>query len=90
MTNNNNTFNDISYAQWLEEALKELINFPVKGICINAVTSDGDVYTNYHEINMMDKIKIAGLLQQDAMLETLRVNGMINDDEEDDEDGEEE
>ena len=86
MTNNNNIFNNISYAQWLEEALKELIEFPVKGICISAVATTGEIYTNYHQVPMMDKVKIAGMIQQDAMIETLRVNGMIN---EEDEEGEE-
>lgn len=91
MANNNNIFADISYAQWLEEALKELIEFPVKGICISAIATTGEVYTNYHKIPMMDKLKIAGLIQQDAMIETLRANNMINEENEEDEtNGEEE
>ena len=91
MPDNNNVFRDIPYAQWLEEALKEMIHFPIVGICINAVTDTGEVYTNYHNITMMDKLKIAGLIQQDAMIETLHANNMINEEiEEDETNGEEE
>ena len=78
MNKADNIFSNISYAEWLEDALKDLITFPVKGICINAVGKTGEVYTNYHEITMLDKIKIAGIIQQDAMLETMAMQGLIN------------
>ena len=74
MTNN---FKELPYAQWLETALQEMIAFPLKGICINAVSADGTVYTNYYKISMNDKLLIAGLLQHDAMIDTLTVNGFI-------------
>lgn len=88
-----NNLNNITYAKWLENALQELIKLPVKGICLNAVTESGEAYTNYYQISMMDKLTIAGLIQQDAMLDSLAANGVISyveDDEEDEEDGEEE
>lgn len=75
--NNDNVFNNIPYAPWLEKTLQELIKLPVKGICINAITSNGEAYTNYYEISMMDKLTIAGLIQQDAMLDSLAANGLI-------------
>ncbi len=81
MPSNNNVFAQ-PYAKWLEQALKELVNFPVKGICLNAVTADGDTYTNYYKISMRDKIVIAGILQQDAMLDTMAANGIIEYDDE--------
>lgn len=86
-----NDFNNIEYATWLESALKELITFPVEGICIHAISEDGMVYSNYHNIPVADKITIAGFIQQDAMIDTLRANGLIesNDEEEADPDGEE-
>ena len=88
----NNVFNNISYAQWLENALKELITFPVKGICLAATTTTGESYVNYYQISMADKLVISGLIQQDAMLDTLAANGLIEyaDDEEDEPDGTEE
>lgn len=87
-----NNLNNITYAKWLENALQELIKLPVKGICLNAVTESGEAYTNYYQISMTDKLTIAGLIQQDAMLDSLAANGVISyvEDEEDEEDGEEE
>ena len=87
-----NNFDNIPYAEWLEKALKEMLEFPVKGICINAITDTGEAYINYYKISMMDKLTIAGLIQQDAMLDSLAANGFIKyaEDEEDNNDGEEE
>lgn len=79
-------FNGIPYAQWLENALKGMLELPIKGICLSAITSTGEAYTNYYEISMMDKLLIAGLIQQDATLDSLAANGFI---EYADEDGEE-
>ena len=76
---NNNT-NDIfalPYAKWLEQTLQELVKFPVKGIAINAITSNGEVYTNYHNVTMAEKLMIAGIINQDAMLDTMAANGII-------------
>lgn len=78
-----NNFKDIPYAQWLETTLQEMITFPVKGICINAVSTDGTVYTNYYQTSMCDKLLIAGVLQQDAMMDNLYSNGYIKGEEED-------
>lgn len=87
---NNVELNKIHYAQWLEKALQELITFPVKGICLSAVTDSGEAYTNYYEVSMMDKLLIAGLIQQDAMLDTMAANGFIEyEDGEGETDGEE-
>jgi hypothetical protein len=83
----NNNLNNIPYAQWLENALRELIDLPVKSICIFATTENGDIYNNYHNITMADKLVMAGIIQQDAMLDTMIANGFIE--EEDDDDTEE-
>lgn len=73
----NNNLNNIPYAQWLEKALQELITFPVKGICIVALTDNGEIYNNYHNVNMADKLVMAGIIQQDAMLDTMAASGII-------------
>jgi hypothetical protein len=79
-----NNFNDIPYAEWLENALKELLELPVKGICMAAIVGDkGDIYTNYHNVAMADKLVIAGLIQQDAMIDTMVANGMVQEEGED-------
>ena len=86
----NNNWNNIPYAPWLEKALQELITFPVRGICLSAITETGESYVNYYQISMADKLTIAGLIQQDAMLDTLAANGLIEyADEEGEDDGEE-
>ena len=92
MANNNlNNILSMPYVQWLEKALQELTTFPnIKGICLNAISDTGEIYTNYYEVSMTDKITIAGLIQQDAMLDTLTANGIIESaDEEGEADGEE-
>lgn len=68
---------EISYAEWLEKALKEMITMPVRGVCLFAITDDGTFYNNYHNISVADKFLMAGYIQQDAMIDTLEVNGMI-------------
>lgn len=88
--NNTNDIRNMPYAEWLEKALQELIHFPVKGICIAATTDNGEYYVNYHNIPMGDKLTIAGLINQDAMLDTLAANGLISyeEDDETEEEGE--
>ena len=89
MTDNNKT--DIffmPYAKWLESVLKDITKYPVKGISFNAVTEDGEIYTNYYNLSMGDKLLVSGIIQQDAMLDTLAASGVIEygDDDEEDED----
>ena len=79
----------LPYAKWLESTLQEMIKYPVKGIALNAITNNGEVYTNYYEITMADKLIISGIIQQDAMFDSLAAAGVIDYEEEDD-DGEEE
>lgn len=76
------------YAKWLESVLKDIIKYPVKGISFNAVTDDGDIYTNYYNLSMGDKLLVSGIIQQDAMLDNLAANGVIEYDEEENEDDE--
>lgn len=78
----NNNLKELPYAQWLETALQELVTLPVKGLCISAALEDGYVYTNYYQISTNDKITIAGYIQQHATIDTLRANGFIKDEEE--------
>lgn len=81
---------ELPYAKWLENTLREMTTYPIKGICLNAITENGEAYTDYYQISMTDKLIIAGLIQQDAMLDSLAANGVIEyTDEEDDIDAEE-
>ena len=83
--------NELPYAAWLEKNLRELIETPVKSICISAVSTDGDIYRDYYNTSMVDKIAIAGIIQQDAMLDSMAAHGIIEyaDEEEGDTNGEE-
>lgn len=67
----------IPYAEWLEQALHELLTFPAKGICIHAITPQGTIYYNHHGLHSGDKVLIAAALQQDAMIDVLKANGHI-------------
>ena len=83
MSNENNNLNNIPYAEFLEQTLKELITMPVKGIALNAVLDGGAVYTAYHNVSMQNKLTISGITQQDATLDFLKVNNYVkNPDEE--------
>lgn len=91
MTNKNNITN-MPYAQWLEQTLRDISELPVKGIVLMGVLEDGESYTAYYNISMTDKLILAGLVNQDATLDMLAAQGVIdyNDDEEEDVDGKEE
>ena len=69
------------YASYMEQTLKDMIEMPVEGICIITKLKGGFVYTSYYNSTMMDKLVYAGLVQQDAMLDTLRASkaGMSED-----------
>ncbi len=69
--------NALPYAEWLEKALHGLVKMPVEGICFTAILKGGEAYTNYYNISMMNKLTIAGLIQQDATLDSLAANGFI-------------
>lgn len=93
MSNEPINLNNIPYTQWLEETLHDIIKLPVQGLALNVVLEDGTIYSNYYKISMMTKLAIAGLIQQDAMYNSLAANGLIKavDEEEDEEEyGEEE
>lgn len=95
MTNNTN-ITDLPYSVWLEQTLHDIVELPVTDIAIAAVLEDGGAYTNYFKCPMINKLQLAGLIQQDAMMDTLAANGVVEyeedeeEDEEDADDGEEE
>ena len=62
------------YAAYMEHTLKDMNDLPVESICIITKLKDGAVYTSYYNSTMTDKLIYAGLVQQDAMLDTLRAS----------------
>lgn len=65
------------YAEFMENALKGMMDFDVEGICIITKAKGDLMYTCYHNSSVMDKIAYAGLIQQDAMMDTLKANKLI-------------
>ena len=76
--------------EWLREVLRDISQFDARGIAVASINKDGDSYVNYYKMNMADKVLISGLIQQDAMLDTLAQNGIIGYDESDEGDDAEE
>jgi hypothetical protein len=90
MNNNPNDITNMPYASWLEESLQRISSLPMRALVMIGITEDGDTYNDYYNATMGDKLLIAGLIQQDAMLDTLEANGLIATTDEEDTDGEEE
>lgn len=93
MTEGNNiNITAMPYAAWLEQTLRDISGMPIRGIALVAVTDDSAAwYTNYYECTMADKILFSGIINQDATLDMMAAQGIIEyDDEEEDVDGEEE
>lgn len=92
MTDKTNDITKMPYASWLEQALRDISGQPIKSIVVAGVLESGDVYTSYYELPMADKLLIAGIINQDAMLDTLINGGYVEegDDEDEEEDDAEE
>lgn len=92
MTNNTN-ITEMPYATWLEETLRDISTLPVAGIAILGILDGDETYTAYYNTSMNDKLLLSGLINQDATIDMLAAQGIIqymDEDEEDDVNGEEE
>lgn len=76
--------------EWLREVLRDISQFDARGIVVASINKDGDSYVSYYKMNMTDKVLISGLIQQDAMLDTLAQNGIVSYDESDEDNDDEE
>lgn len=82
-----NEINKLPYAQWLEQSLQHIVGKPVQAICIMTKFANteeelgDDIGTGYWNCSVADKLLFAGFIQQDAMLDSMRANGYIPDDE---------
>lgn len=81
--------NNLPYAHWLEQSLQSIVGKPVQSICILTKFDAGDIGTGYYDCSVADKLVFAGFLQQDALVDALKANGYLEEDEEDDAYGEE-
>lgn len=74
----------LPYAGWLEKTLGMLIRGePVEAICLLTRTNTGDVAMDCHECATEDLMLFSGLLQQEALIETLKIRGLIPEEEDD-------
>lgn len=79
------------YSEWLEKALRDVVKLNPDDICIACMSKGGDsCYVNVFSGYTLNKLMFAGMIQQDAMLDTLEANGYINETNEETENGEEE
>ena len=76
--------------EWLREVLRDISQFDARGIAVASINKDGDSYVSYYKMNMADKVLISGLIQQDAMLDTLAQNGIVSYDESDEDNNDDE
>ena len=92
MNKNSNDITEKPYAKWLEEILSDICAAPIRALAVIGVTDDGDIYNGYFNASAADKILMSGLIQQDAMIDTLEAAGLINatNGDEEENDGEEE
>lgn len=74
----------LPYAEWLEKSLQSFVGKPMKAICILTKYDNDEIGTGYWNASVADKTLFAGILQQDAMLDTLRNNGYLEEDDEED------
>lgn len=77
MNKNSTDITKMPYAQWLEEALRRISMLPMRTLVIIGITESGETYNDYYNATMGDKLLIAGLVQQDAMFDSLEANGII-------------
>ena len=67
---------NVEFAGWLESFAKRLLEHPenVSSIVVAIGRTDDSVETGYWNCCMLSKLMIAGVIQQDAMIQTLSAN----------------
>lgn len=80
------------YYEWLESVMTELAAENVKSISIEIVNEDGDVSTQYWNVNRSDRALMMAAMEEAQIMETLMDNrdilmAIIEGDDEEDEDG---
>ena len=74
----NHNITEMPYAKWLEQSLSDISALPIRGIAIVGIIEGGDAYTNYYNTSMADKLVLAGLINQDAIFDSMAANGIID------------
>mgnify|MGYP004533667173 FL=1 len=66
---------DAPYAPWLSDILAQLEELKIDRIAIAAPLPNGEVFTGYYHMDMMDKAVVATNIQADATLDAVCANG---------------
>ena len=75
------------YAQWLEKTLRGIVEMKPERICLCAMLPGGEVATCYYQCDAGDLALFAHNIYSDAMLEVIRNNrDLLQDDDEEAED----
>lgn len=75
----------LPYSDWLERSLHNIMSNQVDSICIITKNKNDEIMAGYYNCSIADKILFGGFLSQEAMIDTLYDQGLIEDCEEDDE-----
>lgn len=62
--------------KFLQQTIRDISKFPTKGVAVIAISDGDEIYANYYNVPMQDKLVISGLVQQDATLDMLAANGL--------------
>jgi len=77
-----NDLSKIPYASWLEEVLQNVVDMPVESIYFIAKLENGATMPTCYNCTVNDKLLFSGIIQQDAMMDTLKNNGLVKDEDE--------
>jgi len=70
-------FEDIPYAQWLEDALQVLMTHRVKSIGLVALIDDDEILTAYYHAGLAEKSLMATHINVDAMMDAVLANAKL-------------
>lgn len=62
------------YALWLEQTLRELVEFGPERIAVIAMDKENNTATGYYNCTVMDKTVMAAVIQDDVMWDNLKEN----------------
>ena len=71
------TFEDIPYAQWLEDAIRVLTEHEVKSIGLVALIDSDEILTAYYHAGLAEKSLMATHINVDAMMDAVLANAKL-------------
>lgn len=65
------------YSAWLEESLKNVLEFKPSSICIVATAEDGTTKTGYYNATGQDKAVFAANILSDVVMDIIKANADV-------------